>query len=86
MKINEKYIVHNTNQEGLLIPTGGAEFSGIVRGNKTLGAVLELLQTETTEKDVIERLCERFEAPEMVIAADVRKVLKELRDIGAIDE
>lgn len=86
MKLNKSFIVHHTAGESLLVPVGGAGFSGIVRGNKTFGAVLELLKQETTEAEIVSALKARFDAPESVITADVDKALKELRQIGALHE
>ena len=71
--------------ESILVPTGAAEFSGVVRGNKTLGAVLELLKTDTTEAAIVAAMKNRYDAPENVIEADVRRVLTELRQINALD-
>ncbi len=85
MKLNKEYLLHNTGSESILVPIGAAEFSGVVRGNKTLGAVLELLKTETTAAEIIAELKARFDAPEGVIEADVAKALTELRKIGALD-
>ena len=78
MKLNRNFISHNTEGESLLVPTGNAAFSGLVRGNKTLGAILDLLKTDTTEEAVI--------ADEELITRDVRRALAELRNIGALDE
>lgn len=86
MKLNKDFLLHNTDRESLLVPTGSAGFSGVVRGNKTLGAVLELLKNEITEEELIASLRERFEAPEGVVEKDVAKTLGELRRIGALDE
>lgn len=86
MKLNKEFLLHNTSEESILVPTGNAGFSGVVRGNKTLGAVLELLKTDTTEAALIADLRARFDAPEGVIEQDVQKVLSELRKIGALDE
>ena len=85
MKLKKEFVKHDTGDESLLVPVGGAAFSGLVKGNKTLGAILELLGKDTTETDIIAEMCARFDAPEDVIAADVRKALAELRRIGAID-
>ena len=85
MKLKEEFIVHNTENESLLVPTGAATFSGLVKGNPTLGVVLELLKTDTTEEQIVEEMRARFEAPEGVIESDVSKALSELRKIGAID-
>jgi hypothetical protein len=86
MKLNKDFLLHNTGSESILVPTGNAGFSGVVRGNKTLGAVLELLKKETTEAEIITALKSRFDAPEGAIEKDVTKALAELRKIGALDE
>ena len=85
MKLKKEFIVHRTGEESYLVPTGCAEFSGIVKGNATLGAILELLKSETSEETVVQTLCERFDGPEEQIAQDVAKALDCLRGIGAID-
>ena len=86
MKLNKDFILHISDDETILVPTGNAKFSGIVRGNKTLGAVLELLQQDTTEEEIIASLQNRFDAPEDMIARDVKKALEGLSKIGAVDE
>ena len=85
MKLNKDFLLHNIGDETVLVPTGKAEFSGIVRGNKTLGAVMELLKTDTTETAIVDAMCEQFDAPRDVIEQDVRRVLDELQKIGALD-
>ena len=70
----------------MLVPAAGAGFAGLVKGNKTLGAVLELLKKDTTEEQIIASMQQRYDAPPEVIERDVKKVLSELRGIGAIEE
>ena len=86
MKLKNEFIVHETDHETLLVSTGAAGFSGLVKGNKTLGAILQLLKTDTTENAVVSALKERFDAQEEIIRADVQKALSGLREIGALDE
>ena len=86
MKLKKEFITHDTGSESLLVPTGKAGFAGLVKGNKTLGAILELLRQDTTEADIVAAMKERFDAPEEIIARDVKKALSELRKIGALDE
>ena len=86
MKLNPGFLLHNTGEESILVPTGGVGFSGIVRGNRTVGAVLELLKNDTTEEELVSAMRERFDAPEGAAERDVAKVLAELRSIGALDE
>jgi hypothetical protein len=86
MKLNKDFILHTINEETLLVPTGRATFSGIVRGNNTLGQVLEQLKTDTTEEEIVAAIRAQYEAPEGVVENDVRAVLDKLRGIGALDE
>lgn len=86
MKLRKEFIVHETGKESLLIPAGGAGFSGLVKGKKTFGAILELLKEDVTEEGIITAMEEHFDAPKDVITKDVRKIIDGLRGIGALDE
>ena len=86
MKLKKEYITHITESESLLVPAGGAGWAGLVRGNKTLGAILDLLKEDTTEAAIIAAMRQRFDAPAGAIERDVEKALTELRKIGALDE
>lgn len=85
MKLNENFIVHTENGETLLVPTAEASFSGVVRGNKTLGVILGCLENGATRDEIIRELDDRFEAEDGEIENDVDSVLARLREIGAID-
>ena len=86
MKLNDNYIVHRSGNETVLVPLGGTGFTGIVKGNATLGDILDLLGKEITPEQLTEALKDLYDAPAEVIAADVEKTLSELRGIGALDE
>ncbi len=86
MKLNDRFLIHKAGEQTILVPTGAAPFSGVVQGNRTLGAILEQLKENTTEEKITAALGVRFDAPEEVIGKDVHKVLEELRKIGALDE
>ena len=64
MKLKKEFLCHTTDQEAMLVPTGRAGFAGLVRGNKTLGIILNLLEKETTEAEIIAAMKARFDAPE----------------------
>ena len=85
MKLNKNFVTHDAGKESMLVPMGGADFSGLVKGNSMLGELLELLKTDTTEEKVVKALREKYEAPEAVIEKDVHRVIAELKKIGAID-
>ncbi len=86
MKLKKDFIIHETKNETILVPTGDAGFSGIVRGNATLDAILDLLKQDTDEEKIVAAMQARFDAPEEVIVADVKKAMSELSRIGALDE
>ena len=85
MKLKENFIIHEADGETMLIPTGLENFSGVVKGNRTLGIILSYLKTETTEEQIIIAMMQRFSVPDDIIRRDVRKAVSELRKIGAID-
>ena len=85
MKLSPNFLIHVQDDEHLLIPVSDAKFSGVVRGNKTFGAILSCLKEETTEEQIVESLKAQFEgADDEVIKADVAKALSELSKIEAI--
>ena len=86
MKLSKNFIIHESDGQAMLVPTGNAGFSGLVRGNKPLGAVLRCLKKETTEAEITAALKEQFDAPEGAVERDVARALETLRKIGAIDE
>ena len=85
MKLKKEFIVHEAGDETMLVATGKAKFSGLVKGNKTAGDVIELLKTETTEAEVIKKMHGKYDAPAGAIENKVKKIIAQLRKIGAID-
>lgn len=86
MKLNENFIHHQLDDQSLIVPTGAADFHGLIQGNKTLSAIAECLQKDTTEDEIVDILCMRFNADREIIAADVAEAISRLKAIGAIDD
>ncbi len=86
MKIKSTFIRHDSDDETMLIPTGNESFSGLVRGNKTMGAIIDLLAEDTTEDAVVKAMMDKYDAPEDKIRADVCKVIESLKQVGALDD
>lgn len=86
MKLNNDFLVHTSGNETVVVPTGKATFSGIVKGNLTLGAMLEILKNDVSEEELIKKMKEQYDAPDGAIEKDIRKLLGSLRKIGALDE
>ena len=86
MKLKKEFISYNVGEMSMLIPSGAADWSGLVRGNKTLGIILSLLSHETDEDAVVAAMERQCDAPPGAIASDVRRAVEGLREIGALDE
>ena len=85
LKLNKNFLVHKTDKETIVVPTGKAEFSGGVKGNQTLGTILDLLKKDTTIEKIVDSMLKEYDAPREVIEKDVRTTVSRLREIGAID-
>lgn len=70
----------------VIVPTAGADFHGLVQGNKTLAAIADCLKQDVTEEEIVNTLCARFDGDKAVIKADVAEAVKKLKEIGAIVE
>ena len=86
MKLNKNFLVHKTGKETVIVPTGNAGFSGVVKGNETLGIILDYLKKDISESEIIDKMSEEFDVSREVIERDVRETVNRLRKIGAIDE
>ena len=86
MKLNDTFVHHNMDGQTVIVPTAGADFHGLVQGNKTLAVISDCLKQDTTEEEIVDTLCARFDGDREVIKADVAEAVKKLKEIGAIDE
>ena len=86
LKLKDEFIYQPFESEALLIPVGSAYFKGLLRGNHTLGVILELLQSDRTEAELVRALKARFDAPEETLQRDVGRAIAELRKMGALEE
>lgn len=88
MRLREGFIVHNIADEYMAVATGEAAkyFNGIVRNNETAAYIFELLQQETTEEEIVDAMCQRYEVERNVVKKDVKEVLQRLMRAGFLCE
>ena len=86
MKLKKEFITYNSQGESFLVPSGGTKFAGLVKGNKTLGAILECLKEDRDENELLVLMSERFDATDDVLRKDIKTAIDNLRMIGALDE
>ena len=86
MKLKDGFVTHEMGGEQIMVATGAANYSGLVRSNATAAFIVDCLKTETTRETIINTMLQRYDASESVIAADVDMVISKLHSIGALDE
>ena len=86
MKLNHHFLSHELAGQTVIVPTAGADFHGLIQGNKTLSAIAECLKNDVTEQEIVDALCLRFDGKREDIEADVHEAVRRLRAIGAIDD
>ncbi len=86
MKLSNGFIAHEDGEEKLLVSTGAAKFSGLVRGNPTAGFIIDCLENETTIEEIVEKMAKQYDAPRDILERDAVKIIDQLRKIGAIDD
>ena len=86
MKLKDGFVTHEMGGEQIMVATGNASYTGLVRSNATAAFIVDCLKQETSRENIIQTMLNRYDAPEAVIAADVDMVITKLRSIGALDE
>ena len=86
MKLKDGFVTHEMGGEQIMVATGTANFSGLVRSNPTAAYIVDCLKEETSREAIIEKMLARYDVSREIVAADVDKVLNKLRSIDALDE
>lgn len=87
MKLNPKFLTHETKGEHYIISTSDTKFKGIVKNNDTAAFIVECLKTDTTESAVVDKILAKYSgADRATVEQDVANVIGKLRFIGAIEE
>ena len=89
MKLKDDYILYNASEEETIAVATGDEaenFNGLLRANKTAGAIMEYLSEDISVDELVDKMAERFDAAKEEIREGVAEVLDTLREIGAIEE
>ena len=86
MKLNKAFLTHDDGNQKLLVSTGASKFSGLVRSNETAGFITSCLENDTTEAEIVAKMQQQYDGPKEAMERDVKKIIDQLRKIGAIDE
>ena len=89
MKLKDDYILYSASEDEVIGVATGEEaenFKGLLRANKTAGAIMEYLKEDISMDELVSKMTERFDASEEVIKEDIQPILELLRSIGALEE
>ncbi len=87
MKLKDTFLIHESQNEKILIDASGENFSGFARTNPTASFILECLKEETTADEIADKMLERYDGvTKEVVMKDIVKIVDKLKSIGAIDE
>lgn len=87
MKLNPKFLTHETKGEHYMISTGNTRFKGIVKNNETASFIVECLKEDTTETAIVDKLLAEYKgADRLIVERDVSNIICKLRSIGALEE
>ena len=86
MKLKEGFVTQQMGDEQIMVATGTANFSGLVRSNATAAFIVDCLAEDVTAEQIVAKMLDKYDVSQAVAAADVQKILTKLRSIGALDE
>ena len=84
MKLNPKFLTHETKGEHITVSTTGTKFNGLIRSNPTAAFIVESLKNNTTESAVVDKLLAKYEVDRPTAEKDVADIVGKLRAIGAV--
>jgi len=86
MRLKDEFITQDLGDEQVMVAEGGDAFNGIVRSNETAAFIVDMLSEDVSEKDIVDAMCAKYDAPRSMIEEDVRSILDILRSINALEE
>ena len=87
MKLKDEIVLGSIDGKDFAIATGSLskEFGGIINNNSTANYIFQLLKTEQSEDSIVKAMCDKYDAPEAVIRADVKEVLAKLEELDILE-
>ena len=88
MKLKNGIVTNSIDGENFAIATGEAakNFNGLIQNNPTAAFIFELLKTDQTEDSIVKAMFDKYDAPEEVIRADVKELLKKMQGYGFLED
>ena len=84
MKLDPKFLTHETKGEHITVSTTGTKFNGLIRSNPTAAFIVESLKTDTTESEIVDKLLVKYDVDRPTAEKDVADIISKFRAIGAV--
>ncbi len=87
MKLKKDIVLGCVDGNHFAIATGrlSKKLKGIINNNATADYIFQLLKTEQSEDSIVKAMCEKYDAPEDEIRADVKEILEKLNNLGILE-
>lgn len=87
MKVKSDYIIREIAGTTVILPTGrdALDFNGVITLNKTGAFLYKILETENTERGLIEALVDRYNVEEKCAKRDVLEFVDKLREANLLE-
>lgn len=86
MKLKDGFVTQVMGNEQIMVATGNASFSGLIRSNATAAFIVDCLKKETTQAAILEAMLDKYDVSREKAGADLEKILATLRSVNALDE
>lgn len=84
MKLNPKFLTHETKGEHITVSTTGTNFNGLIRSNPTASFIIESLKTDTTQAEIVDKMLAKYDVDRATAEQDAANIIGKLRAIGAV--
>ena len=84
MKLNPKFLTHETKGEHITVSTTGTKFNGLIRSNPTAAFIVESMKADTTESEIVDKILAKYDVDRTTAEKDVADIIDKLRSIGAV--
>lgn len=86
MRLNPKFLTHETKGEHITVSTTGTKFNGLIRSNPTAAFIIECLKSDTTQAEIIDKMLAKYDVDHDTAEKDAADLIDKLRSIGAIND
>ena len=84
MRLNPKFLTHETKGEHITVFTTGTKFNGLIRSNPTAAFIIECLKSDTTQAEIVDKMLAKYDVDRATAEKDAADLIGKLRSIGAV--